>query len=150
MADPSTKRSTEDLLFEAMDRQALRFIEMLDSDAQDSDGNPLYSIELKLKLFDKGQEWLNRRKKLRPPEDETEGAGIRDMREWISDPAKRGDLRSVLFEAGVVLAPDHKSGRPTKAEAVVRARFKDHKQAEKLGGEPPPDLGWQDMLAKES
>lgn len=149
MDAPSTK-TTEDLLFEAMDRTALRLIDMLDDDSTDSEGTPTVSIEMKLKLFDKGQEWLNRRKKLRPPEDETEGAGIRDMREWISDPAKRGDLRSVLFEAGVVLAPDHKSGRPTKAEAVVRARFKDHKQAEKLGGEPPPDLGWQDMLAKEN
>jgi hypothetical protein len=150
MASPSTDLTTEDLLFQAMDRQALRFIEMLDSDEKDEHGAALYSIELKLKLFDKGQEWLNKRKKLRPTPEETEGAGIRDMREWISDPNRRQMLRDTLFDAGVVLAPDAKTGRPTKAQAVVRERFKDHKDAQKNGGAPPPDAGWQKMIGADS
>lgn len=144
---PSTSRpekSAEDLLFDAMDRQALRFIEMMDNTGTNDDGFDVVSIDLKLKLFDKGQAWLEKRKKLRPEVEEVEGRGIKEMREWISDPNRKDELRQFLFDAGAVLVPDRKNGRPTKAAAEVRSRFKEHKDSGKTIQEP--GSGWTDLL----
>lgn len=148
--DAPSDKPTEDLLFEAMDRQALRFINMLDDEEQDSDGNPRVSIEMKLKVFDKGQEWLTKRQKLRPARaEEMEGAGIRDMRLWMNDPAKREEMREMFEAVGVVVMPDAKVGRPTLKEKARREKYKAAKTQIENGGEPPPDAGWREMLGEQ-
>lgn len=141
-------RSTEDELFEAMDRQALRFIEMLNDESLDADGNDKVDIQLKMKLFAMGQDWLIRRKKLRPiSADETEGEGVRDMREWINNPEARTALEQAMFEAGFVKAPVKKNGRPTKSEAAVRERFQAYKETKGAESAKNDDSGLAAMLA---
>lgn len=139
--------STEDLLFEAMDRQALRFIDMLNDETKDESGAERYDIQLKMKLFQMGQDWLIRRKKLRPgQEGEGEGEGIRDMRSWIADPGTRSILEQAMFDAGFVKAPAKKNGRPTKAEAAARQRYKDYTAAEAVETGKNDDSGWAELI----
>lgn len=127
-----------------MDRQALRFIEMLNDDTKDDEGHPLYDLSTKMKVFQIGQDWLIRRQKLKPTSTETEGQGITDMRSWINDPGVRSDLDRLMFEAGYVKAPEKKpkGGRPRVEERPVRERYKAFQEAAKADD----DSGWQALL----
>lgn len=135
------KSSTEEQLFEAMDRQALRFIEMLNDDTNDEDGHPVYDLTTKMKVFQIGQDWLIRRQKLKPSATETEGSGITDMRSWINDPSVRSELDRLMFESGYVKMPEKKprGGRPRVEERPVRDRFKQFNEAV----EADDDSGWE-------
>lgn len=130
-----------------MDRQALRFIEMLNDETKDEDGSEKVDIQLKMKLFQMGQDWLIRRRKLRPEsEDGTEGDGVRDMRSWINDPGTRSVLEQAMFDAGFVKAPAKKNGRPTKAEAAARQRYKEYTSAEAAETGRNDDSGWAELI----
>lgn len=144
-----TTLSTEERLFEAMDKAALTFIEMLNDDRKDEDGNPLVDVAMKFKLFEKGQDWLIRRQKLRPKGDESEGEGIKDMRLWMSDPATREVLKATMFEEGFVVVPQKKNGRPKKAEEPVHQRYREFKDSQKAEENANDDSGWAGMLSKE-
>lgn len=142
--------STEDRLLAAMDRAALYFISILDNDEKDEDGNDKYDIQLKMKLFDKGESWLTKRKKLRPSTEGVEGEGITDMRAWINEPGNREALKTVMFEEGFVKIPEPKVGRPKKQEEVVRERYKAHKDAAKAKPDPNDDSGWKGLMEEEA
>lgn len=142
--------STEDLLFEAMDRAAHRFIEMLDSDEKDDEGEDKISIEMRFKLFEKGQDWLVRRQKLRPQKVETEGQGVRDMREWISNPDAMAQLDEAIFARGFVKVPEKKTGRPRKEDMPIRERFKTFKDGATAEQSAKDDSGWQGLLKQPS
>lgn len=141
--------STEDRLYAAMDRAALYFISILENDEKDEQGNDLYDIQLKMKLFDKGESWLLKRQKLKPSAGGGEGEGISELRSIMNDASAREMLRDMMFEEGFVRIPDPKPGRPTKQEEVVRQRFKAHKETVK-SGKPPgkDDSGLQKLLTE--
>jgi hypothetical protein len=137
--------STEDKLFEAMDRAALKWIEMLDNDELGEDGELKIPIELRFKLFEKGQDWLVRRKKLKPVDD-SEGEGITDMRAWINNPAMQEMLDQMMFDRGYVKLPPRKKGRPTAAESLVRDRFKTFNDESKAAKGHNDDSGFKKLL----
>lgn len=147
---PADEPSVETRIFEAMDRAALTWIEMLDSKETDEDGDLKVPIDLRMKLFEKGQEWLVKRQKLRPKTmDDAEGEGIRDMREWINSPDVRATLDTMMTESGYVKVPPKRPGRPTKAEEPMRARYKEFKQGQKDERDKDDDSGWQKLLGGE-
>lgn len=142
--------STEDRLFEAMDRAALFFISILENEEKDQEGNDRYDIQLKMRLFDKGQAWLEKRRKMKPKAT-GEGEGVEDMITWMNNPATRDMLKKAMFAEGFVLIPEPKPGRPTSQEAIVRQRY----QAHKKGGQPAvdpekDDRGWKAALEGET
>lgn len=139
-------QSTEDALFEAMDRQAKRLIDMLENTEKDEDGNDKYDIQLKMKFFEMGQNWLIRRAKLRPASGLEEGSGISDMRAWINDPAARAILKDAMFEEGFVRMPPRKTGRPKREDQAAMARYKDFESAQKVGPNSADDSGLRAML----
>lgn len=140
--------STEDLLFEAMDRQARRFIDMLDDESKDEDGELKISIEMRFKLFDKGQDWLMKRSKLRPAGDATEGSGISDMRASMEDPAFMETLDKIMFERlGYVKTPPNRGGRPRNTDKPVRERFQAFKEGQTATQKAKDDSGWQKALS---
>lgn len=128
-----------------MDREALRWIEMLDNDAVDDDGFPVVSIELRFKMFEKGQDWLIKRQKLRP-KDDTEGQGITDMRSWMSDPHVEQWLDQMMFDRGYVKMPEIKPGRPGAAQRPIRERYKQFTDATKAAKGANDSSGWDKML----
>lgn len=138
-------QSTEEALFAAMDRQALKLVEMMEDGAKDERGRDLYDLQTRLALFKIGQEWLVRRIKLKPASAQTEGQGITDMRAWINDPDTRKMLSQVIFEEGFVKEPPKKRGRPTKADRPVRARF----QAFKESAQAEDDSAWATLGIKD-
>lgn len=140
----AARSSTEEQLFEAMDRQALRFIEMLNDDTRDEDGHAVYDLQTKMKVFQIGQDWLIRRQKLKPAAAETEGSGIADMRAWINDPSARSAIEQMVFEAGFVKMPEKKpkGGRPRVEERPVRERFKKFEEAQR----GDDDSAWAGLL----
>lgn len=127
-----------------MDRQAVRLINMLDDETEEAPGVPRYDVQLKMRLFAMGQDWLTRRQKLRPSAGKSEGAGITDMRAWMNGDEGRQAIRAMLDDEGFVRVPEPKSGRPTTAESRVRERYKANKAAGKKS--QAPDRGWQEML----
>lgn len=149
MSDGASKesQSTEALLFAAMDKQALRFIDMLNDETRDDDGRDKYDIQLKMRLFQMGQDWLIRRKKLKPDGGGQEGSAITDMRSWISDPQVKENMEKMMFDAGFVKVPAKKNGRPTLQEKPVHDRFKEYKAATKPA--PTPGAGWSGLLGEE-
>lgn len=131
-----------------MDRAALRFIEMLDDESKDDDGNPLIDTAMKFKLFDKGQDWLTKRQRLKPTGSETEGSGITDMRAWMTDDKAKKALEDTIFEMGFVKAPAKHVGRPRVEERPVRERFKAHQDAKKAEAGANDDSGWEGLLGE--
>lgn len=128
-----------------MDRAALRFIEMLDDDRLGADGLPLVDVAMKFRLFERGSSWLAQRHKLKPQGEDSEGSGIRSMREWMADPESVAALDQVMFERlGYVKVPEKTKGRPPKAHAAVRERYKEHAQAAKA--DTLAGSGWSKML----
>lgn len=148
-ASPASQ-SIESRLLDAMDRAALHFISILENEDKDADGHPLYDIQLKMKLFEKGENWLVKRRKLRPDTGGQEGEGVTELRAMINDPGTWNTLKEMLFEKGVVFVPEPKNGRPTSQEALVRERYHEHQRAKK--GEKPgaDDSGWQKLLKEET
>jgi hypothetical protein len=132
-------------LFAAMDRQALKLVEMMEDGAKDERGRDLYDLQTRLALFKIGQEWLVRRLKLKPAGSQTEGQGITDMRAWINDPDTRKVLAQVVFEEGFVKEPPKKKGRPRKEDMPVRERFKAFQEA----ASAEDDSAWASMGIKD-
>lgn len=139
--------STEELLFAAMDRAARSFIDLLNDDSRDEDGELKISIEMRFKLFDKGQDWLMKRQKLRPASEEREGAGITDMRASMQDPKIVEMLDQVMYERGYVKVPEKKTGRPSNADKPVRERYKSFRDNLTAAEQRQDDSGWQKALS---
>lgn len=138
-------QSTEQRLFEAMDLQAIRFINMLEDDSKDEDGHAVVDISLKMKVFEMGQNWLVRRQKLKP-KDDGEGSGVTELRELMNNPAILEFMDRRMFELGYVKAPVPKTGRPRKEELPVRERHKAWTEATKARDGANDDSGFQKML----
>ena len=131
-----------------MDRQARRFIDMLEDETVDEDGSLKISIEMRFKLFDKGQSWLTQRAKLRPAGMESEGAGIADMRASMDDPAFLENLDKIMFERlGYVKVPPNRGGRPRNEDKPARERFKAFKEDQTKTEQKQDDRGWQKLLS---
>lgn len=146
---PSNK-SVAEQLFDAMDRQALRLIEVLEDERKGDDGEPLVDPQTKMALFKMGQEWLMKRHKLRPDrDDDSEGDGVKDMRQWMSGPEGAKALEQTILDMGFVKVPPKKNGRPTKAEAAVRERYKEYKDSAMAAVDKDDDSGWQKSLGGE-
>ena len=114
MSEP--EKSTEDLLFEAMDREALRMIEQLDHGNVGEDGRDMTSTDERLKVFKAGQEWLQRRQKLRPNRGDDTPQGIEAMRELV-----RSEVRAAVR---VPKKPPTKANGEGSALAKVAARVR--------------------------
>jgi hypothetical protein len=86
-------------LRDALDRQALKWVAILDDDRTDEDGIPLYSLETKERVFKRASEWLKESKRLFPDEKGTgEGPGVTSMRAWMKDasPENIRELKRML------------------------------------------------------
>lgn len=125
--------STQTQLREALDRQAIRFIEQLEAGPpKDDEGKQTVSdrefLRMKRDLFVLAQDWLVKSKKLFPHEiDETEGDGVRDMKAWIANPDNLEGMVELLFQRGVVVDPTviaPGSGRPSKGREPMYKRKK--------------------------
>lgn len=125
--NPVSEKSNEQRLLDALDNQAVRFIEMLEDTSQDEGGKPLYDLRTKMQVFQLGKEWLQARRRLNPEPDDTDQSGVEALRRMINDPAGR----QAMQDAGIVIMPPKKSkgGRPTKAEAEEKARVKGQLEA---------------------
>ena len=147
LSGPSgTGQSTEDKLFDAMDRTALKFIDLLNDDSVDDEGRPNVDIAMKFKLFDKAEAWLTKRQKLKPSDHSVEGAGITDMRSWMSDPVAKKALEATIFEMGFVKVPDKKPGRPRKEDLPARERYNKFTTAKKAEEGAQDDSAWTALL----
>lgn len=107
---PVQTEAPEDLLFAAMDKAAARFAQILD-DPKDKEGNSIYSLEEQIKAFNLGRDWLIRRAKLRPREQDDGSPGVEEIRRLIAEEAAKG---------GYVRAEPKKKGRPPKAVSDAR------------------------------
>jgi len=97
----------------------MQWIEWLEKDPRRIDGSFDIDLGLQLKLFETASSWLVRSQKLKPQSDDLP-QGIEEMRRLIY-----GEVERVIEAKGVVTLPPKKPGRPTKAEAVIRARYKE-------------------------
>jgi len=126
----SAHLSTEQLLREAMNREAIRWISVLDNDQRDAEGNPLFDWKVRKEMFQMAQDWLIRSRKLWPPEDnDAEGEGVTNLRDWMNNPENVAALETMFKARGWLPPIPKKAGRPTKAEAAARQTFKEQKQA---------------------
>lgn len=132
-----TNLTTERALFEAMDRQAARFIDMLGQESVD--------LQTQMKVFEMGQNWLIRRQKLKPKDDE-EGSGVSDLRAWIEDSKNVELFDQMMFDRGFVKLPPSRPGRPTREEQPVHDRHKKYREMMKHNANDADDSGFQKML----
>ena len=126
---PLDTRSTEERLFDAMDRG----VEALIAKIEDESIDPRDKIVL-LRL---GMEWAVKSKKLRPKKEEGGSVGIDVMREAIA-----GLLPDLLAKRGVVLVDEKRHrGRPSNAEKAARQA-----QSHALNGGAPEDAKLKEAL----
>lgn len=146
----------EALLFAAMDKAALSMIKVLEDDSKDEYGSPTVSLDLKMKVFDKGQDWLIKRKKLQPEQLMDDGEGIAMLRQMTADPGamvaqfvENPAFIAALDKAGFVRQPQvarPKGGRLTKADEAANARFKQVRAAHQQVVDDQDDSSLKRML----
>lgn len=113
-----------------MNREAIRWIEVLDGDHRDEAGNPIFDWRVRKEMFQMAQDWLLRSRKLWPEDKSTgEGQGITDMREWMNSPQNLASIETMFKARGWLPPPVKRTGRPTKAEAEERRKFEAQKKA---------------------
>lgn len=127
---PSTRstsaRQTREQLREALDRQALRWIALLEDETKDEDGIPLYSLETKERVFKRASDWLKESKRLFPDEARAEGDGVTLMRRMLKDPKVAQEFAKEMAKFNA------RNGAP--AEALAPARDKAAEQTKAAGG----------------
>lgn len=139
--------TTEQRLREAMNREATRWIEVLDGDHRDERGNPVFDWKVRKEMFQMAQDWLLRSRKLWPAqENEREGQGITDMREWMNSPENMATLETMFKARGWLPPPPRKNGRPTREEAEHRRKFEAQKKAIKEAKGAEDDRALQALL----
>lgn len=105
-------KDTRAQLREALDRQALKWVAILDDERTDEDGIALYSMETKERVFKRATEWLKESKRLFPDTAPTEGPGVTSMRAWMKD-ASPENIREFKKMLGLVSADKKKPATPT-------------------------------------
>lgn len=130
-----------------MNREAIRWIDKLEKQEIDENGNEVFNWKVRKEIFAMAQDWLIRSRKLWPDAgNEEEGEGITSMRDWMNDP-KNLDAMDALMEArGYVKVPEKKVGRPKKSEAEVRARVKSAIDLAKSRAGQDDDSGLQALM----
>lgn len=147
---PVSAKSNEQRLLDALDNQAVRFIEMLEDTSQGEGGKPLYDLKTKMQVFQLGKEWLQARRKLNPESDTEDQSGIAALQKMVNDPAGR----KAMQDAGIMMMPVKKprGGRPTKAEAEQKALVKSQmdamEEAKENHGRLQDDSGLRAMIGK--
>lgn len=95
-----------------MDATVLDWMQILRSNAKDEDGIELYPLEVKERVLKRCLEYLEKRKKLLPPEERKEGVGVTNLRQALNDP----EFEQAMAAAGYVKVKAAGKG------AVVRDR----------------------------
>lgn len=147
---PGPVRDVEAELFQAMDAAALSMIKVLQDDTAD--------LTLRMKVFEKGQDWLTRRKKLQPDQIIDDGEGVALLRRMMADPgemvaqfAENPAFINALDKLGFVREPQvarPKGGRLNKADEAAANRFKQVKANRQQEVDDADDSRLQRMLAK--
>lgn len=119
-------------MLDAMDRAALSMITILDDDKKDDNGRPIWSLKEKMQVFDRGQQWLEKRKKVKPEETDQAEAQVlvERLKEYMGgpeflveryhdDPAFIAALQAKGWLAPVKRRP----GRQKKADAEAQAVY---------------------------
>lgn len=125
-----------------MDRFVYRMMDTLAKVAEAEDGKvDTTFIRFQMDAFKTCQEWLVKRKKLKPEEGGSEGEGVTLLRELMNSPEK---LSQHLEGMGFVKAPPKRTraGRPPKAETEQRRKVQaalDHRKDQQAGG------GWKSL-----
>ena len=146
-ADGLNRMSTEERLREAMNREATRWIDVLDSNQRDDQGNPIFDWKTRREMFQMAQDWLIRSRKLWPHQDrEEEGEGITNLRDWMNSPENVASLETMFKARGWLPPPPKKAGRPNKVEAEHRQKFAAQKQAIKEASGVNDDRALQALL----
>lgn len=147
---PSDSLSTAERLRAALDREAIRWIDDLESQNPSQEGGEGRSLEWKERKerFSMAQDWLVRSIKMFPDAstDEREGDGIGDMREWMKDPSSLASIEAMFVAKGWVPPPPKRPGRPTKEESEQRERYKESKKALRGKTDADDDSGLQALL----
>ena len=128
----------EDRLFHAMDKAAISMIAVLENVEKDAAGKDLVSLRERMSTFELAMNWMAKREKMRPKEEE--GAGVDVLKRFLEDPANIVDrlgenpqFIDALKAKGWLRPPTKKPGRPTLAQAEERASYA------KAKGDPPED-----------
>ena len=124
-----------------MDRFAITLMNTLSDDSVTESGQPEVGIGAKMNAFKMAQDWLVKRRKLKPDEGDAEGEGVTLLRELMNSPEK---LSQHLEGMGFVKAPPKRTraGRPPKAETEQRRKVQaalDHRKDQQAGG------GWKSL-----
>lgn len=147
--NPVSEKSNEQRLLDALDNQAVRFIEMLE-DTSLVEGREKYDLKTKMQVFQLGKEWLQARRRLNPEPDSDDQSGIAALKKMAEDPAGRKAIQDLGFMMLPVKKP--KGGRPTKAEAEQKARVRGQldalAEAEQNHGRLQDDSGLRAMIGK--
>lgn len=124
----------ETKLFNAMDTAAMHLIRVLEDETTTGEGDekrPTIDLKTKMACFDKAQEWLTKRPKMRPGASSSETEGIDRLRDMMADPVQMVDR--LLADPACVTElkgrdwlppPPRKPGRPTIAESAHKAQAK--------------------------
>lgn len=123
-------------MIEAMDKAASRMIAIL------NDTTKTFDLKAQMEAFKMCQDWLVRRAKLKPPEDE--GASGVDLLRARTDPVAliasfEDDERfaAEMQRRGWLSPPAKKNGRPSRQEAQERAAYEARRR--QIDGDPPAD-----------
>lgn len=121
----------EQRLFDAMDKAALVMVQVLEDIELDAKGAYKVDLNTRMKVFEKAQDWLSRRQKLRPEQEGADDEGVSILRRMVQDPSAMVEqfignpvFIKALDNAGFVRTPPKKPGRPNAEERKVRERYK--------------------------
>lgn len=129
--------SVEGRLSAALDEFAISLLNILTDDSKVGEGDKArdrYDLKTKMDAFKMAQDWLAKRKKL-SPDDDNAAPGVEAMKEVVLQ---------IMAEQRVVRVPIPKTGRPNKDEAQARADFR----AVSDKAPPPDDNELRRMLEK--
>jgi len=115
-AEPPAEKPVEDQLFEAMDREALRMIQTLDHGNIGPDGQSTVDADERLKIFKAGQEWLQRRAKLKPRKEEDGPEGVEAVMELLRE------VRAAVKKPARIPAKAGRDGEGAELAKVIGAK----------------------------
>lgn len=121
---PGQDKDVETQLYDAMDRAALIMIKVLEDESTD--------LKIRLNVFEKADQWLTKRQKLKPKADDAAGVGL--LRDMMKSPAETAEeleenveFRAQLMKMGWLPPPPKKNGRPNAQEQAYRTAYDERK-----------------------
>jgi len=149
----SDDRPLEIQLHEALDRSALSFLRILDED--DKLEVSRYDVNFRMKIFAQAQDWLAKRKKLKPDDEVQDDAGVDLLREMVQDPESVVDrlqdnpkFIAALEMRGWLKEPPKRAGpgRPRNSESERAKRYRDVQRAKQVEDGRNDDSELQKLL----